>query len=357
MAKRSSKPRPVRAPAKVPKWTQPTLAQAFRVAEPPPPLRTLERGAPTAAADDGRMPVVDLFSGIGGWSEGARQAGHRVVLAVDCSERLLRIHAKNHPECRHLCLELGPATEEQLVQQLRRVVPEGRAWHLHASPPCTAISTIRSATRTRDVHEGMRLVLWYVALVLRLRPTTWSMEEVGTGMLDGILVMAQHMHPDVVAFASDVHFESYGVPQSRKRTLAGTPRLVERFLTDPTLRADAPVLSAVLAPPEGAVLVKGAAGKCVDPSRTVVHSDGSQTNNTPLRLMKSVDALCYTCLAGNPHYWCRSDFTTIRRFNTREQATLQCFPKEYRFGSVGDSIAGIGNAVPCLVARKFMQGI
>ena len=73
--------------------------------------------------------------------------------------------------------------------------------------------------------------------------------------------------------------------------------------------------------------------------------------------MKSADTLCYTCLAGNPHYWCRPDFTTIRRFNVREQAALQCFPPEYKFGSVGDSLAGIGNAVPCLVARKFMQGI
>jgi len=356
MAKRASKNRPS-VPFKVPKWTQPTLAQAFGVAEPPPPLRALKPCTATEAEDDGRVPIVDLFSGIGGWTEGSRQAGHRVVLAVDFNEKLLRIHAKNHPKCRHLCLELGPETEEQLVQQILRVVPEGREWHLHASPPCTAISTIRSATRTRNVQEGMRLVLWYIALVLRLRPTTWSMEEVGTGMLDGILAMAQHTHPDVVAFASDVRFESYGVPQSRKRTLAGTPHLVKRFQTDPTLREDAPVLSAVLTPPEGATIVKGAAGKCVDPSRTVVHNDGSQTNNTPIRLMKSVDTLCYTCLAGNPHYWCRSDFTTIRRFNAREQATLQCFPKEYRFGSVGDSIAGIGNAVPCLVARKFMQGI
>ena len=166
--------------------------------------------------------------------------------------------------------------------------------------------------------------------------------------------MAQHMHPDVVAFASDVPLERYGVPQSRKRTLAGTPRLVERFLNDEALRAEAPVLSAVLEPPEGATIVKGAAGKCVDPARTVEYKDGSFTNDTPIRLMKSVNELCYTCLAGNPHYWCRPDFSTIRRFNTREQATLQCFPKEYRFGAVGDSITGIGNAVPCLVARKFM---
>jgi len=347
----------LRCPATLPKWTQPTLAQTLCLPEPPPPLVVLGHRAAAPEPDHEQVLVVDLFSGIGGWTEGSRQAGHRTVLAVDCNEALLRIHAKNHPECQHLRMELGPRTEERLVAQIRQQVPEGRKWHLHASPPCTAISTIRSATRTRDVHEGMRLVLWYLALVLKLKPTTWSMEEVGTGMLDGVLAMAQHLHPNEVAFASDVALEHYGVPQSRKRTLAGSPSLVHRFTTDASLLEDAPVLSAVLTPPPGATIVKGAAGKCVDPARTVIHADGSLTNDTPIRLMKSVDTLCYTCLAGNPHYWCRPDFTTVRRFNTHEQAMLQCFPKEYKFGAIGDSIAGIGNAVPCLVARKFMKGV
>lgn len=342
-------------------WTQPTLAQVFRIPEPLPPRVVLPpcRVAPSNNDDDddARVLVVDLFCGIGGWSEGSRQAGKRVVLAVDYDEALLRIHAKNHPACTHLRMELGAKTEERLVEQINRCIPQGRAWHLHASPPCTAISTMRGATRTRDVEEGMRLVLWYIGTVLKLKPTTWSMEEVGTGMLDGILAMARHLHPDVVAFASDVPLERYGVPQTRKRTLAGTPRLVTQFIDDASLRGEAPVLSAALTPPEGATIVKSAAGKCVDPSRTVKNADGSLTNDTPIRLMKSVHELCYTCLAGNPHYWCRSDFSTIRRFNTREQATLQCFPPSYRFGAIGDSITGIGNAVPCLVARKFMAAV
>eukprot|EP00966_Prymnesium_polylepis_P118726 2744399-Prymnesium_polylepis.1 len=34
--------------------------------------------------DENQLLVVDLFSGCGGFSCGAGQAGHRVVLAVDC---------------------------------------------------------------------------------------------------------------------------------------------------------------------------------------------------------------------------------------------------------------------------------
>ena len=342
-------------------WTQPTLAQAFRVPEPPPPRVVLPpcREVPSNDDDDddARALVVDLFCGIGGWSEGSRQAGHRVVLAVDYDEALLRIHAKNHPACTHLRMELGSKTEERLVEQIHRCIPQGRAWHLHASPPCTAISSMRNSTHSRNVQEGVRLVLWYLSLVLRLKPTTWSMEEVGTGMLDGALAMARHLHPKVVAFASDVPLDLYGVPQTRKRTLAGTPALIRRFETDVSLKEDAPVLSAVLDPPEGATLVKSAAGRCVNPERTITNEDGSVTNSTHAKCMKSVHEVCYTCLAGNTHYWVADDFSTIRCFTVREQATLQCFPPEYKLGAIVESTTGIGNAVPCLVARKFMAAV
>jgi DNA (cytosine-5)-methyltransferase 1 len=338
--------------------TQPTLAAALGLSEPRPQFVALRaRRPPPPSLADGALLVVDLFCGLGGMSEGCRQAGHAVVLAVDHDEALLRMHAQNHADCHHVLATLGPDTEERLVAEVRRAIPEGRAWHLHASPPCTAISTIRSATRSRDVAEGMRLVMWYVALALRLRPSSWSMEQVGTPMLDGVLGMARQLHPALVDYASDVAFERYGVPQSRRRTIAGSPRLVQalRARAAPDGAAAAPVLSAVLTPPPGATLVKGAAGKCVDPRRTTVQANGELQNNTPLRLIKSVHSLCYTCLAGNSHYWCRPDFTTVRRFSVREQAALQTFPPRYKFGSVCMSIMGIGNAVPPLLAKQLMD--
>ena len=42
--------------------------------------------------------VVDLFCGIGGFSCGAKHAGHNVVMAVDSSSDLLKCRAANNPE-------------------------------------------------------------------------------------------------------------------------------------------------------------------------------------------------------------------------------------------------------------------
>ena len=58
--------------------TQLTLQAAF--------LQTALAVPPTAA---GPIDVVDLFCEVGGFSEGARQAGHRVVLAVDSNKNAL----------------------------------------------------------------------------------------------------------------------------------------------------------------------------------------------------------------------------------------------------------------------------
>ena len=74
-------------------WKQPTLATTLGVAEPRGAYRTLRaKGTPRATR---KLPVVDLFCGIGGWSEGCRQAGFNVVLAIDANMRLLRLHKRN----------------------------------------------------------------------------------------------------------------------------------------------------------------------------------------------------------------------------------------------------------------------
>ena len=48
----------------------------------------------------------------------------------------------------------------------------------------------------------------------------------------------------------------------------------------------------------------------------------------------------------------------LREFNPREQPTLQTFPESYRLCATKSlSIVAVGNAVPPLFARKFMEGV
>ncbi|MBB78081.1 MAG: hypothetical protein CL844_03670 [Crocinitomicaceae bacterium] len=304
--------------------------------------------------------VVELFCGIGGWTEGARQAGCHTVLAVDSNVQLLRLHNLNHPETTQCVMTVGTDTEDELLELIRAHVPPGRAFHLHGSPPCQRISCT-SAVRdagNHDVDGGVSLVNWFVAFVHRLQPTTWTMEEVPHAQLTGALGMARQFHPAMIDYVPILTMSDYGVPQHRKRCIAGTPRLVERLRSDASLRADAPVLSEVLDPPEGATVCMASTGKEPDYTQNVAHADGTYTNNTIRRCMRSVHEVAWTCMAGHPHCWRTPDFRKVRWFTVREQAALQTFPPTYQYGThTQTALTGIGNAVPPRFASMVMAGV
>lgn len=78
------------------------------------------------------LRVIDLFCGCGGFSEGFRQAGFEVVLAVDNWEVALRSHEANHPEAEHWNRDILTITHEELASF--------RADVLIGSPPCPEFS-------------------------------------------------------------------------------------------------------------------------------------------------------------------------------------------------------------------------
>lgn len=53
------------------------------------------------------MRTVDFFSGLGGFSEGARQAGADVILAANHNPTAVEWHTANHPGTRHAIQDLG----------------------------------------------------------------------------------------------------------------------------------------------------------------------------------------------------------------------------------------------------------
>ena len=315
---------------------------------PPPPSRSV-------------VPLIDLFCGIGGWSEGARQANLSCVLAVDHDQKLLYTHQHNHPDAQHVNLRLGPDTEDKLVAKIAECVPASGPWHLHASPPCTKISLMRgtkSCYSEESVNEGVDMVFWYLRLVARLRPPTWSMEQVPARELNGVLRWLRFDSPSVYDYVSRVPMRDYGVPQLRERCIAGSPRLITRLRREPSIRQEAPTVAQVLEPPTDAVFVRASTGKTPNPKLTKRHADGTYTNPDVRREIRPLDRIAYSCVAGHAHAYLRADYTHIRAFTPREQATLQTFPESYRFCKhKGKSIMAIGNAVPPLFARKFMEGV
>ncbi|KAG5192850.1 S-adenosyl-L-methionine-dependent methyltransferase [Tribonema minus] len=156
--------------------------------------------------------VIDLFCGAGGFSEGARRAGATVILAVDCWQMALDVHALNHPDVEHWLEELGEDPRE-FADRLRRVIadkaPPGGRVHLHASPPC---QNLCGANRRRSEDEGMRLVEWSFRVAEALGSVTVTVEQVASP----VLLRAYSHLPHRVYDMSE-----HGVPQIRTRVIFG----------------------------------------------------------------------------------------------------------------------------------------
>lgn len=96
------------------------------------------------------LTAVDLFAGLGGSSEGARQAGIHVLLAANHWPLAVETHRRNHPETEHLCQDLQQANFH--------------SWPdfdiMLASPACTGHSRARG--KDRPHHDPSRSTAWSV---------------------------------------------------------------------------------------------------------------------------------------------------------------------------------------------------
>ena len=334
--------------SKAPKQTKQTTLEATLKVAPVASTVVIDKKLPLKPEEIKGKAVVDLFCGLGGFSQGAVDAGHTVVLCVDSWSEVLRAHAANHPHAVHVQMELGDENESRLVQLIEKYVPPGVEWHLHGSPPCQKLSRIRAISNGINPEMGLELVSWYVRLTERLKPTTWTMEQVSAPELRGMFQYVQYMRPETFDW-QHCWMELYGVPQTRHRALAGSPSIIERLRHDKSLRADAPLVTDVLVgahkPPKEAVYLRASIGMTPKNGSTGRQGD-----------VKPIDTVAYTCTSRHPHAWLDKNYCHIRELNPQEQLILQSFsPDVYLPDKINDAITAIGNAIPPLFVKKIMR--
>lgn len=232
-------------------------------------------------------------------------------------------------------MTLGDTRDDaRLLAAIREVVPSGRRWHLHGSPPCQLFSSMRNITKRRDGKGGMRLVKWFVRFAELAAPDTWSFEQVDVPCVRRYLERKMVPH-------SRFDFSRFGVPQTRKRILAGTGRLVHTMQTDTSLREKTTPLD-ILSPPRGVHYVRASGGKCVP------------------AFYRPLDKPTWSLLCATKPVFADKDRKTVRVMNTAELLLLQTFPSDYNMssasvlGSEHDRVRLVGNAVPPIIARKLL---
>jgi site-specific DNA-cytosine methylase len=201
---------------------------------------------------------------------------------------------------------------------------------------------MRNLTKGKDHHTGMALVTWYLDFLQKAQPDTWTFENVRSPAI------REHLQERGVAHGY-FDFVKYGVPQTRKRCLAGSASIIDAFRNNTSLRATpARTPRDVLDPPHDAAYIRASAGK-----------------NTEY-FNRSLDEPTWALLCTAKPTYTRHNQSCVRVLSMRELLSLQTFPDSYRMKSSGhlgslasemDRVRLVGNAVPPLVAEKLMAAV
>ena len=287
---------------------------------------------------------VDLFCGCGGASEGAREAGLEVVLAVDSWEDALEVHKLNHPETNHVCTDLPSDTLP---------LPSGR-WHMHGSPPCTKVSNANQQRNENDRFEALNLIKWYIEFAMSSSATSWSMEQVACPVVVEFLESLKPTWSRTRFAYTIVHFQEIGVPQNRRRLIAGSPDVVARVLRLSKWRRS---VRDVISKPRGTHIRNRLckSNPIPDPSG---ESRFVYTRYTDDEQCAPIDGPSRCVVAGYFLRWATPNSgKKLKRLSVRETAALQCFPKSYEFHKVRTkSRTMVGNAIPPIVMYQILRG-
>tara|TARA_B100000405_G_C16711293_1_gene419485 strand:+ start:1633 stop:2622 length:990 start_codon:yes stop_codon:yes gene_type:complete len=325
---------------------QPTLKSAF------------SNGAAAATEDHGELEVYDLFCGAGGFTQGAKEAGHRVKYACDSWPLALETYAQNQPGVERVVYLQLPSADIPFPK-------DGRKFHVHGSPPCQRFSPCgRPFSTTHSTAVAENLVIWFVELAISCGATSWSMEQVSSHETRSMLEALRQKHRGRVAYAT-VDFELLGVPQIRRRLIAGSPEIVARLLRKCSQDRRRGVKDFV-GNPRGTHVHSGT--QCHRGRRPVLKPEEGKARfkydkinmkNRGMLYARPVSEPCPTITGNGDMRWSTKlgpgSFRHVQ-LNVGELSLLQTFPASYIWPE-GRAEANkmVGNSLPPLVARLLLQ--
>lgn len=330
---------------------------------------------------EGQIVAVDLFCGVGGLTHGLTKAGVKVRLGVDL-DPACRFPMETNNAAKFLEADVGSL----LPSDVQTAFGDAQITLLAGCAPCQPFSSYAQSAKRDAPHGDWGLLRSFSKLVLAVRPTLVTMENVPP-------LLKQQIFKDFVA---DLHEAGYnldfkvvdgrdiGLPQRRQRLVLVASLLGPIVIPDAdkpraTVRetiADLPPLSAGSSDPDDPLHAAASLSE-LNLARIRHSKPGGTWRDWPSELVSA----CHTRRSGAtyPSVYGRMEWdmpaptmTTQcygfgngrfghpeqdRAISLREAAMIQSFPKDYAF--VPDGIPTnfntlgrmIGNAVPVLLGE------
>jgi len=327
----------------------------------------------------GKPRAVDLFCGVGGLSEGLRQAGYDVVGAVEIDSLACSAYRLNHRRVRLWQMDVTKLTGMAMMKGLR--LKPGDLDLLAACPPCEGFSRMRTKNGALWNQDPRNDLIFEVLRMIRsMRPKSVMLENVPglardkryVDFCEGLESLGYHVKWDILNTAD------YAVPQRRSRLVLLASRTREpEFAPKAAGRETVRRSIAHLPPPERSgdplhSYLVCRSKKIEDLIRRIPHDGGGRA------ALRAEDQLqCHKRLEGfwdvyGRMAWDKPSPTITggcispskgrflhpsenRAITLREAALLQTFPRKYRFPLDRGRYpvaALIGNALPPEFIRR-----
>jgi DNA (cytosine-5)-methyltransferase 1 len=165
--------------------------------------------------------AVDLFAGGGGLTVGLKEAGFRVVGAIEIEKAAYDTYVTNHPEVTAFLQDI----RELKGRDLKALAPDGKIDLVSGCPPCQGFTSLTSKYKKRDARNA--LIREMIRLIKEIVPKAVMMENVPGLAVRGKHYLTEFMRElrklGYIPKTKVLQVADFGVPQFRRRlvVLAG----------------------------------------------------------------------------------------------------------------------------------------
>jgi len=331
-----------------------------------------------------KLKAIDVFSGCGGTTQGLKDAGFRVIAAIDNDELAVETFRANHKRVKVWDEDIAKLKAQDILSH--HGLKRGELDLLTGCPPCQAFSALPRLNGKRQVHNpaSKDLMFQYLKLVRALFPKVVLIENVPRLLNDyrfkkfrkQLRKLGYKGRPKVFNAAN------FGVPQRRRRMVFIASRIGPIDYARPDTETKHTVKDAIKSLPRP--------GKSGDPlhdhretrSAKVARIIAQIPKNGGSRKSLKRQLKCHKDFDGFKDVYGRMAWNKVsptitsgcvnpskgrflhptqnRSITLREAALLQSFPRDYEFSLERGKFAAalmIGNAFPPRLVKPHARKI